>query len=190
MTYVQPVNTTPLPRGLTLIQFIQTVMTGVSGLPGPLVRPLWQSEPPKQPDLSVNWMAMGIAKSRPDANSYQETDNDTLQTISQRHELLEVSVSIYGPDALETYGLIRDGLQIPNNLEALSSANMGFVEVTEGLHVPDKINERFINRITASVFFRRKVQRIYPILTIISSTGSIHTVLGTEPYLLNWNVHS
>lgn len=185
--YLQPTSTTPLPNGLTLAQFIQTVMVGVSGLPGPMVRPKWQVAPPKQPDIETNWMAMGIEVSTPDANAYVD-ENASQQVVSQRTETLEVSLSIYGPAALEIYGLIRDGFQIPNNLFALYNANMGFVEVTAGRHIPDLINERFINRVVASVILRRLVQRIYPILTITSATGGIYTVLGTEPYLLDFVV--
>ncbi len=185
VAYKLPTFTEPIPGGLTLTQFIQTVMVGISGLPGTLVRPMWQPEPPKQPDLSVNWMAMGISVAVPDANSYVDVNSDGA-TVSQRHETLEVQCSIYGPAALETYGLIRDGFQIQPNLDGLRSANMGFVEVGPARRVPDLVNERFIDRVQTSVFLRREIQRIYPILTLVSAHGVIHTVLGNEEYLLDW----
>lgn len=185
--YMQPASTTPLPNGLTLAQFIQTVMVGVSGLPGTLVRPKWQAAPPKQPDIETNWMAIGVESSTPDANAYI-AENSSAQVISQRTERLEISCAIYGPSAFAIYGLIRDGFQIPNNLFVLSYANMGFVEVTEGRHVPDLVNERYIDRVVTSVVLRRLVQRIYPILSITSAAGGIYTVLGTEPYLLDFAV--
>lgn len=184
--YIRPNYTKPLPQGLSLTQFLQTVFVGVSGLPGPLVRPKWQAEPPKQPDLVTDWMAFGVDLATPDANAFVGVDDDD-RTISQRHEILEVGCHIYGPNALDTYGLIRDGLQIPTNLEALRYANMGFVEVTTGRHVPDLVHERFIDRVVTSVFFRREIQRRYPIVTLVSARGTIHTVMGDEPYLLAWN---
>jgi hypothetical protein len=183
--YILPSSTVPIPRGLSLIQFIQTVFVGVSGLPGTLVRPKWQVEPPKQPDLSVNWMALGIAVAAPDANSYVGANAEGA-TISQRHETLEISLDIYGPDSLETYGLLRDGFQVPTNLEALRTANMGFVEIAPARHIPDLIHERFIDRVVTSVFLRREIQRVYPIPTLLSAHGTIHTVLGNEQYLLDW----
>lgn len=183
--YILPVSTEPLPRNLTLTQFIQTVFVGITGLPGNLVRPKWQVEPPKQPDLSVNWMALGVDVAAPDANAYVDTNTDGA-VVSQRHETLEISSDIYGPDALEIAGLIRDGFQIPTNLEALFYANMGFVEVSPMRHIPDLINERFINRVVMSTFIRREIQRVYPIPTVLSASGVIHYTDGDEEYLVDW----
>lgn len=187
--YLQPTSTLPIPGGLTLTQFIQTVFVGISALPGTLVRPKWQPEPPKQPDIYANWMAIGIDVASPDANAYV-WPNQAGSTQSQRHETLEVGCAIYGPDALETYGLIRDGFQIPQNLEGLRSANMGFVEISPARKIPELINERFINRVQTSVFLRREIQRIYPVLTLISASGVIHTVIGDEDYLLDWTTQN
>lgn len=189
MSYLQPTFTDGFPKGLSLIQFIQTVMVGVSALPGTLVRPKWQPDPPKNPDLLTNWMAIGIDLAAPDANAYVDTYPDDT-TVMQRHETLEVGLSIYGPNALETYGLIRDGFQIQTNLEGLRSANMGFVEISPARHIPDLVNERFIDRYVASVFLRREIQRVYPIPVLISASGVIHTVIGNEEYLIDWKTQN
>lgn len=184
--YIQPSSTLPVPNRLSLTQFIQTVFVGVSGLPGTMVRPEWQPEPPKNPDIDVNWMALGISVASPDANGYLGVDQNNA-VISQRHETLEIICSIYGPDALETYGLIRDGFQIPQNREGLTSAVMGFVNILPARKLPDLVNGRFINRVLTSVFLRREIQRTYPILTLLSANGVISTVIGNEDYLLDWD---
>ena len=170
--YVLPLPQNPPPH-LSLKQFLQTVIVGVSGFPGPLVRPKWQPEPPQQPDLPQNWIAMGIASSRPDAQAYVGL-NDTNQVVTQRHETIELALSIYGPECEETYGLLRDGFQLPQNRIALFQANMGFVEITESRHIPDLVNQRWIDRVECSVFLRREVQRTYPILTFVSASGIIY----------------
>jgi len=187
--YILPSISTVPPNKLTVTQFIQTVFVGISGLPGSMVRPKWQPQPPKQPDLEVSWMALGISNAVPDANSYIGTKVD--ETVeSQRHETLEISCAIYGPYCLEIYELLRDGFQIQQNRIELQNANMGFVQITNGRKIPDLVNERWIERIETSVFLRREIQRIYPIPTIISSDGTIYTVIGNEDYLKVWKVPS
>lgn len=181
--YILPSATLPVPRGLSLTQFLQTVFVGITGLPGNMVRPKWQVEPPKEPDLTVNFMSMGIGVAVPDANGYVDVDENGA-TVTQRHETLEIGCDLFGPSAMEIAGLIRDGFQIPNNLEGLRTANMGFVETSTARHVPDLVGERFIDRVVMSVFVRREIQRVYPILTILSANGTIYAPMGDEVYLL------
>lgn len=183
--YIGPSSTVPLPSNFTLTQFIQTVFVGISELPGPMVRPAWQVEPPKQPDLPVDWMAIGIANLSPDTYGYVGVTAGG-STISQRQEILEIQCSIYGPNALDTYGLIRDGFQIPQNLQALTSANMGYKEMNPGRRVPELVNERWINKIVTSVFIARQIQRTYPILTLVSASGIIYVPDISADYLLDW----
>lgn len=172
--YAQPSFTQPNPGNLTLTQFIQTVLSGISNINGKFVRPKWQPAPPQMPDITVNWLAFGIASSNPSFNAYiAQQPNGTTQY--QRQEQLEVQVSVYGPAAFETVGLITDGLQIPQNLSGLLSANMGLVEVTKALHIPELINERFFNRYEFAVLLNRQVQRLYPILSFTSISGTVYT---------------
>lgn len=192
MTYVQPKpggSTPKFPRDLNLTQFIQTVIVGVSDLDGTMVRPKWQVAPPKQPDIDQNWIGFGVDLLTPDTYQFLGMDGAGV-TTTQRQEGVEVGLSIYGPSGLEIAGLIIDGLQIPQNLEALRAANMGFQESSQPRQVPDLVNERWIARVELGLKFRRQITRTYPIVSILSATGRIHSVVGNEQYLLDWSTES
>lgn len=183
--YLQPGSSSGLPGQLTLNQFVQSVLVGISALSGDLVRPDWQVAPPKEPDIFTNWMAFGIVLSKPDIYAYVATDANGV-TTTQRHQLLEVMCSFYGPNAMDNASLVQDGFQITQNLEALRAANMGFVETNEANHIPDLVNERWRERVMMSIFMRREIQRVYPILPILSAKGTIHAVVGNQEINIDW----
>ncbi len=183
--YLTPTSSEGLPGGLTLNQFLQTVLVGISGLDGKLVRPRWQVAPPKQPDIAVNWMAFGIMSTPSDTNSFVGMDADG-NTLSIRQENIEVQCAFYGPEALYYAGVVRDGFQIQQNVEALRAANMGYVAAGTPFHLPELVNERFIDRVEMGLSLRRQVQRVYPIVSVVSAHGTVHTVLGNEAYLFDW----
>src|ERR1700689_2042691 len=106
--YLLPAQNSALPNRLTFVQFLQTVLVGVSGLPGDLCRPDWQPAPPKQPDLGIDWMGFGILRQKPNIYSYVGTDANGV-TTTQRHQDIELQLQIYGPNCLDNASLIQDG---------------------------------------------------------------------------------
>lgn len=281
--YLLPAKQFPLPGNLSFRQFLQQIFVGLSGLPGDLVRPRWQPSPPKQPDIFINWLAIGITEVKPDANAYlgvlpftfaqgtveilcnpQPLDTLTMNGVvitfvsalttgnqvligttaivtttnlqaflsqssissltiaaytqdsnvititysvsgavgnsytlakspsraiwlsgstltgggtqvntTQRHEELTIGCSFYGPEAPEYCNIVRDSFQIPQNLEGLRSVNMGFMGTDTAMQVPDLVNERWVERFEMSVHLRREIIRSYPILTLVSASGTI-----------------
>ncbi len=181
----QPPTLVTAPPGLTFVQFIQSLLVGLSGFPGTLVRPEWQQEPPKQPDIDVNWLAFGLGSATPDNNAYvgfDENDNPLLQ----RNELIPINVSVYGPQAYDNIGLIRDGFQLTQNLTSLRAAKVGFAYDTPAVHIPELFNERWYDRWRTEFFVRRQIQRTYPVLDFLSANGTIYgegaTSTIVQPY--------
>lgn len=168
-----------LPNDFSLTQFIQTALTGISGLSGDLVRPKWQKNPPKQPDIDVNWMAFALVQNKSDTNAYTTLNPDGSYNL-QRMEDLEVQCAFFGEDAADVAAATRDGFQIAQNLEALQFAKMGFVNTNQMVHVPDLVNERWVDRYEMSVFLRREILRVYPILTFASFRGFIETIVNGD----------
>lgn len=188
----QPPTLVTVPPNLTLIEFLQTVFRGLSGFAGELCRPEWQPEMPKQPDINVNWLAFGIGSATPDNNAYtqtlQATEEDPVTTTLQRNELLEVNLSVYGPSAYDNITLIRDGFQLDQNLALMRQANVIFAYDSVAQHLPDLVNGRWIDRYVTQVFFRRQVQRLYPILNFVSANGTVHAqTIENSDFTQNFN---
>lgn len=191
--YLQPVPQFPvLPGGLTFEQFIQSVFVGISGLPGDLVRPKWQPNPPKQPDTSTNWLAFAEVNNDADTNMYvgSKVVSSTIVNVSQRMEELEIQCSFYGPLSKSYMQLTRDGFQIQQNLDALTSAKMGFVNAQRGHRIPELVNEVWVDRWEMNFFLRCQILRSYPILTFLSTSGTLGAVLDSGNLKnVGWNLN-
>lgn len=187
--YIAPTTVNQFPKNQTLTQFLNTVLVGISALPQTLVRPEWQVKPPQQPDLDTNWLAFGVTHTKPDKYAYVGMNPDG-STQLQRQEGLEINCSFYGPDSQDIASIVIDGFQIQQNLEALRAANMGFTECSDPIHIPDLVNERFIDRVTMTIFLRRQIQRTYPILNIVSANGTITAESGDQTFNIEWQTET
>jgi hypothetical protein len=173
------------PPNLTLKQFMQTVLVGISGLSGTLVRPEWQQEQPKQPDINVDWVAFGIEQNIADNNAYIDTvagEGETVITTVNRNETLQVNLQVYGPNCYEMASLIRDGFQLTQNLAALKKAKMGFGWDEPAQHAPDLVNGRWVDRYRMTIYLRRQVQRFYPVLSFTSASIQLNSVTSQGDY--------
>lgn len=181
--YMQPNPQFPtLPMGFqTFTDFLQSIFVGISGLPGTQVIPAWQPTPPKEFPITTNWLSIGLASMKADANTFQTmvpgVPNPTNVTV--RNEELKVRARFYGPQAMEYMALTRDGFDIPMNLIALTQASMGFVEATEGVRAPDLIGEQWQDTWVSDFVLRRQILRAYPILTFTSVSGSLTAQLDS-----------
>jgi hypothetical protein len=182
--YLSPGVTTALPRQFTLDQFLQGILVGLSELSGSFVRPKFQQQPPLNPDINVNWISFGVSRSVPDSFAFTGFDSENNYQY-QMQETLEVAVGFHGPNALDTAYLVRDGFQIPQNLQALEAGLMGYTGVSSALRVPELVNERWFDRYEMTIFLRRETQRTYPVVNILSANGTIYS-LGSGEFTLNW----
>ena len=163
----------PSPFGkLSFEDFLQTVFVGVSGLPGDLVRPKWQIDPPPNPPIETNWLAIALAEDDADTFAYSSVDQNGNNQF-MRMEELAVQCTFNGPSSHELMRVVRDGLQLGQNREALKSVKMDFVSTTKGVRVPDLLNERWVNRWEMTCYLRREDLRVYPILNFVSGSGTV-----------------
>ena len=172
--YLSPLVVSPPQEDTDLDLLFQGAIAGISGLAGNLVRPRWQPTIPVVPEANINWCALSVTVEESQDFPYIEhvgagNGSDTFI----RHEDIELFCTFYGPNAQQKAALLRDGFYIPQNLEALNLAGIGFVEADSIRAAPELFNQQWVKRYDLTLRFRRKVQRTYPVLNILSATPEI-----------------
>lgn len=165
-----------------LLDFLQAVFVGISGLPGTLVRPRWQTVAPNQPAIDVNWLAFGIQSRPADTYAFEihnpAASNGEGADIMSRNERLDILCSFYGPSADSVAARVRDGFSVPQNRDALLLAGMAFVGCGDIGAAPALINQQWYQRVDMMVSVRRAVTRIYPVLHITAAGITLNTDVG------------
>lgn len=180
--YLSPAVASPPLEDDALTAIFQQMIVGITALPGNMVRPRWQPNPPKQPEPTINWCALGIAVQTLDdgpAIVHNGAGNGSDTYI--RHEQIDMLASFYGPAAMQNAQLLSDGLAIPQNLEQLKAQDMNSVDTGQIRAAPDLINEQWVRRYDIELTFRRKITRSYAVLNILTAQGTVQTNTVTGP---------
>lgn len=201
--YLQPLDPAPI-ADQALDVALQGIVAGVTGLPGNLVRVAWQPIPPKQPEYSVNWAAVGTSTIASDTNDTQIFNPATVSRLSTtpggitpgsavvggslmassialngfvqavENERIRVLVSFYGPLANSYARTLRAGIKIGQNREALFHINSGLMEIGELHWVPELVNNEWIRRVDFDFIISRAITRIYAIDAIESAEAGLY----------------
>lgn len=175
-------------EGLDLRRFIGTVLVGVSGFAPEMVRPAWQQNPPPVPNIDTNWMAFGITARRADNDPYQVEKDDGQRTLMLRHEELDIMLAFYGPDCLQKAAEVREGFELTQNTESLLLAGMAYIDLSDIIHAPELVNDRYFDRADTTLTIRREVRREYRILNFVSAYGAIHANRDITTLSRDWAV--
>ena len=180
--YLAPAVTSPPLEDDALSAVFQQLIVGITGLPGPMVRPRWQPTVPKQPEPSVNWCALGVTALPPDAGPAITHDPGGDGTdIYVRHQTINVLATFYGPACGLNSQTLLDGLAIPQNLEQLKANDMQSVTEGDRRAAPEFVNQQWIRRYDVTLVFRRKITRTYAVRNLNSASASVQTPNGTTP---------
>ncbi|WP_043614279.1 hypothetical protein [Chromobacterium violaceum] len=176
--YLSPAGS-PAPIDDTALEdILQQMVVGLTGLPGSLVRPMWQTVVPTVPEPTVNWCALGVTVTDGDANPVSTHDQDANsgqggETL-QRHETIELLCSFYGPHAQALATVLRDSLYLGQNNSAMQLyCGIGLKSADSVLGVPELINQQWQRRYDLKIRFRRQVIRSYPIYNLLSAPFQI-----------------
>lgn len=142
------------------------LVAGITSLPGCLVRPRWQLEPPPMPKIGVDWCAFAVKSTRPDDGPYFEQHAENMDSV--RHEEIELLISFYGHNGQSFANTLRDGLGIPQNINQIKEHKIKYVGCGEIITAPDFLNNQYVHRYDMSATFRRMTQRNYAVKTFKS----------------------
>lgn len=174
--YLQPAVTPAPLEDQAFEDFLQEIFVGLSGLPTDSVIPRWQPEPINQPDLLSDWIAFGIMRQDPDVYAVVEHDpTGNGQDQMQRHETVEILLSSYGPNSVRNLSTLRDGLQVSQNRDVLTTNGMGVVQTGEMTPVPTLVKDRWLRRYDMMLTIRRQILRSYPVLNLSSAQATLNT---------------
>lgn len=185
----------PAPlEGQALLRFFQQIIVGITGLPGDMVRPYWQDQPPDIPEIGTVWAAFRITRRPSDEFPFvgqYPWAPDPVSINLQRQEELDVLTTFYdcgstGPDnsgGLADYyaALLRDGFAIPQNREPLFLAGMGLARIGDLITAPVIFKGHWQYRVDLEYTIRRQIDRIYPVQTIVAANGTLYTDTGLPP---------
>jgi len=193
-------TTEALPGGVTLQQFIQRIICGITGLGQTVVRPKWQVNPPKQlPNPEDNYCMFRVSIHKPDANAYLETYDETViveeveteisYTKMQRHEELAVLCSFYGSNCELNAANLRDGFQVEQNLAVMRTAKIGFKETSDSTYVPELHGQVWFPRCDITVYLRRQLNKTVEVLSVVGAEGTIQGLQQSDEVITTtWEV--
>jgi hypothetical protein len=179
--YLAPLGTAP-PYDTSLEDIFQAHCAGLTGLDGKWIRPRWQPNPPNQPPINQDWVALGVTLLKADWDSYQTHDpNGNGQNVVSRSEVLQVNYSFYGPNCNGLAAMLRDGMSVTQNRDALTAVNIKFTEWLEPVTLPVLLKDVWNRRIDIKGIFTRRVTRRYAILNLVAASGTLDNEQYTTP---------
>ncbi len=168
---------------------LQQAVVGMTGLPGDMVRPLWQLVPPTEPELTENWAAVGILKHSGEFNvatmhhgtgAIGESDGDKTGPLpggwdeTQHHEILDIMVSFYGPNSRSYADMFHEGLYVDQNRAMLrEQADLGLIDIGDITAVPEMVNQRWRKRNDLRFRLYRLSRHSYPVRNLQEASGTI-----------------
>ncbi len=150
-----------------LEDIFQAFIVGITALPGDMVRPRFQTEPPAFPAVGEDWCAFAVKSIIPDDGPYFDQKDESMDSI--RHEELTLFLSFYGDHGQSIANVLKDGLAIPQNIAQLKAQKIKFIKVGEIITAPDFLNNQYVHRYDLTAVFKRKTLRTFAVKSFVDA---------------------
>lgn len=181
-----------LPGGLTLLQYIQQVIVGLTGFAGNKVRPKWQKNPTKfDATPEDNFCTFGVITEEADYDAYTVVNEaGTFSTMKVREDV-SVTCSFYGTDAQMNASKLRDAFKISQNRDKLREAQMNYIGVSAVAYVPEIHGQVWFPRADITIILTRTIDKNFAVLSLDGASGTIEGQKSNdETENVPWNVVS
>jgi hypothetical protein len=167
--YLSPSSIAPA-ADLDLDKLMQSLVAGLTGLPGNVVRPRYQPTTPKQPEPTVDWVAIGVTDIQSDSSPVVVHDptSDGSDTLI-RHERITVSATFYGPNGQSHASICRDGLWLGQTAGMLDQYDLSFIDAGPVRSLHEIVNQQARRRYDFTFILRRKVTRNYRVRNLVAA---------------------
>lgn len=165
------------------IEALRFFVASLTGLPMNLVRRRWQLKPGTRPGMNADWASVGVEKvttaGTPQITGVKGVPSDPASGISktETHQMLEVRVAFYGPNALTLADAFRDACGIGQNNQLLKDRGLTLQSVSEeAVRLPDLVFEQWCDRYEIVLRVGRKATRIYGVRDIATAVGAVQII--------------
>lgn len=138
-------NVTITPYNFNIYYLVHDYIVGLTGLDNTLVRPMYQPNPPTIPAFGTDWIGVDIKTIDMNGSSYQTLNKDDILTL-RRDVTFDVSLAVYGTNALKIATLIRSGMELTYNTEIFRQYNIAFGSHGKVIRAPELHNQRWLER--------------------------------------------
>lgn len=159
---------------IELSRTLHDAIAGITGLSGSLVRPKWQPNPPAIPASSVDWCAFGAGNFVAGLPyQVQVTSGADTRTRYEQHERFDCDVTFYGPMCKAYATILREGVNIAQNREALWLEGISIIGTSQIIRAPELVNDVWLDRCDVTIMLGRKVDLSYNIVHFTAADGTI-----------------
>ena len=158
---------------------IRQWVAALSGLALDHVRRRWVPKPGTRPGIGENWVAVGIEEIETHGSPEQFARKGEIErpesgdVVRVSHQTLACAASFYGPDAAGIADTFREAAQLDQNVRWLASKGLKVQSVDgEATHVPDFLNEQWVDRYDVRFRIGRAVRRVFGVRDI-AAVGDI-----------------
>lgn len=148
---------------------LRAMVSGISGIPAQRVLHL-QPGQAAPPAAESSWCVVAVQEiSAPHSPAIEHQSGADGADQSRIQEEMNVLCSFYGPQARGYASILRDGIFIPQNSEAINALRMSFIGASQIHPEPELVNPQWGRRYDLVLQMRRQVVRVYPVLNILSA---------------------